>query len=1248
MEAAVLNSNAPTNNGTKPIAQKSAPAARASPIRNAGAKGAKAKAPVAAKTSPVSAKISPKAGRQKASPSTRRKGEKRSVEGDAETPPGRSTKRLRVPHVPFQVPMESPKHTPIKHEPPEEKVLYYAKGKIVAVRNEKGSFYLCQTGQNVYKTTRKFKMAWLSLEQTPNIYKVAYPDQVDQETVLTNVKVDRVARQTFKLPNSEKDRIELILQRAIKLENGQLGDAELAEFKAMQDGTIPIKSRKRKKHKVEEEEEEEEDEADEESDEEDEESEEESGESEEERPKRKPAKQPFRGVKTPGQKKEVVMVKPGRKPGRQKTKVVSTKVKKPAVTEIKKPVKQPPPLQQAKAVKTEVKGRKVTHPNQRLQTNPKVPVYDTDPMFEATTTPTMPFSVSSYSKLAIRAVLVKDTKALRKMVDDTKSVCSMRVSRSIDIKYNALHYAILANNKEAITILLQDLKDPKKRVKPTPSLLKTQEPGKGSHYMLGHATRPIVMSRGGKEGNNALTKDLTGPDRTTGDTYIRFALKQPGVSWETVEHLIAGSGQNAMRMACNNVHEAISAGNRRVASKLMEMMVDKMGGYGFNELHKEVLINDQKDLKTFRAVSIKKKPIDNAGVTPIHCACINPNPKYLAKLLSVQSNLNLADKYHRRPVHYAAACEGKGPLELLLARNVSPFEVDSQQRSPLMVAAYFGRTHNVELLLKKAKSDQSSTSEGTGHGLAGVNQADRRKFTALHVACLKGHLSTVKVLLRYGADVEQPAGPSANRATPLMIACAQGHYELVKYLIEQGAIIEKKDKLKRTPVMHAVMNGHAHVTSLLLNAGASPNNADSSGNTCAHYAAGYSWYDCLQLLIRAGANISAENAWKLTPFAAAFLKGHRELASFLSEQPSVNINCRNDEGMTLVMQACQSALAPDLVEEIFYIVKTKKADCTLVDAHGSNALHHLASQSMKESANAQQQEEGAAVSAKQVCMKIARVLLDNKCDPALVNTLGKTPLTLAVEQGNTALVELLIANGGGNLSAETNADGENALHAMATNCGIMDLAPVLSLLVDSSAAVAEMVKSMAKVRDCKGFTPLLRCCLCYQQFRNWLHGENLAKHQAQIRDMMKALLEVAGSDVNATVETESAMEIVDPNDKKRAVHLLVECTNEEPQLVDGSKRSEPALRLLLSYTPELDVYDGGGSTPLTTAIALLKEDAVKLLLDAGCNPNLLSKRSHEEGMSPLLLAANKHLAVCVKSLVEKGAVLSFDTNRIKL
>ena len=60
-----------------------------------------------------------------------------------------------------------------------------------------------------------------------------------------------------------------------------------------------------------------------------------------------------------------------------------------------------------------------------------------------------------------------------------------------------------------------------------------------------------------------------------------------------------------------------------------------------------------------------------AQITPLHCAAINPNVKYLTRLLTVEPDVNLMDRAHRRPIHYAAACTGTKPLEFLLAKQVS-------------------------------------------------------------------------------------------------------------------------------------------------------------------------------------------------------------------------------------------------------------------------------------------------------------------------------------------------------------------------------------------------------------------------------------------------------------------------------------------------------------------------------------------------------------------------------------------------
>ena len=50
-------------------------------------------------------------------------------------------------------------------------------------------------------------------------------------------------------------------------------------------------------------------------------------------------------------------------------------------------------------------------------------------------------------------------------------------------------------------------------------------------------------------------------------------------------------------------------------------------------------------------------------MTPLHCACINPNENVLKQLLTVSSEaISVTDNELRRPVHYAAACSSPGPL----------------------------------------------------------------------------------------------------------------------------------------------------------------------------------------------------------------------------------------------------------------------------------------------------------------------------------------------------------------------------------------------------------------------------------------------------------------------------------------------------------------------------------------------------------------------------------------------------------
>lgn len=142
-----------------------------------------------------------------------------------------------------------------------------------------------------------------------------------------------------------------------------------------------------------------------------------------------------------------------------------------------------------------------------LTPRPDIKVFVSDPTFNSKEN--IPFvSVNSYSKMSIRAALMNDVNLMKRLIDDTKNVASVHVYRSVDIQNDPCDYAMLNGDEKMLKLLIDDIRKPKmNRVSPVQSLLAKQGTGKYNFHMLGHAVRPIEMSRGGREGNNAFTKD---------------------------------------------------------------------------------------------------------------------------------------------------------------------------------------------------------------------------------------------------------------------------------------------------------------------------------------------------------------------------------------------------------------------------------------------------------------------------------------------------------------------------------------------------------------------------------------------------------------------------------------------------------------------------------------------------------------------------------------------------------------------
>ncbi|CAF2682426.1 unnamed protein product [Rotaria sp. Silwood2] len=665
----------------------------------------------------------------------------------------------------------------------------------------------------------------------------------------------------------------------------------------------------------------------------------------------------------------------------------------------------------------------------------------------------------------------------------------------------------------------------------------------------------------------------------------------------------------------DNIIVCIQAGHRKLAASIMND-INVLSHYGFNELHHQVLSFDQEDLTVNSACDVIKQTKENFRVTPIHCAAINPNVKYLKQLLAIVSEYNISDKQEQKPIHYAAACEGCEPLEYLLSKDVKFNEVDKNGNTPLHIACRYDRHSNAELLLRKAKEKAESNEpndlvEHEKYGLASINRMNAAKQCPLHIAAINNHIECIEILIQYGANIDAFTSISTEKLTPLMFACQNGYLNIVKCLIKDGARVEARDRFKRTPLIHACMYGHAHIVSYLLRIGANPNVFDSSMNSALHYAIAYGWYFCVRLLMEAGANSNCANCWQVTCLGIGFSKGHYGICDYLLNEHQVDINFKNDEGLTIVILTVDLDVSKWSVQQLEYAVVKHNADCTCVDINGSNAFHYLASKSTLES---------DSNLSKKYYFRMAQILLDHHCNPSQMNNKAQTPLMLALQSKNFFMVDFLMNQAKVELTLDINCDGKTLLHYFAMNSDEEKITETLLNL-----PVTDDLKKMSLKCDNEGRTPFDYCTLRYEELFNrryYNYGNSLSQYRSIIK-MIRYFLDTLGCDNDACI-----------------FHLLYEGPS-------GSSVDEHPLEILLKKSKNINVHHCEiGETPLLRAIHHKNYKIIHLLLQQpSCDVNLAKiSNTFEGGQTPLMIACKLQYFPVIRDLLNhpKCDLLAYD------
>ncbi len=152
-----------------------------------------------------------------------------------------------------------------------------------------------------------------------------------------------------------------------------------------------------------------------------------------------------------------------------------------------------------------------------------------------------------------------------------------------------------------------------------------------------------------------------------------------------------------------------------------------------------------------------------------------------------------------------------------------------------------------------------------------------KKVSGLCVASQKGHTDGVKLLIKAGADVNQPWGDGA---TPLYMASQNSRAEAVEILIQAGADVNQGKDGGATPLFIASQKGHTEVVQILVNAKAELNQA--KGATPLFIASKKGHAEVVQILVNTeGVALNQPRNDGVTPLYIAAQNGHSEVVKIL-------------------------------------------------------------------------------------------------------------------------------------------------------------------------------------------------------------------------------------------------------------------------------------------------------------------------------------------------------------------------------
>jgi ankyrin repeat protein len=417
-----------------------------------------------------------------------------------------------------------------------------------------------------------------------------------------------------------------------------------------------------------------------------------------------------------------------------------------------------------------------------------------------------------------------------------------------------------------------------------------------------------------------------------GDSPLHFACMNANI--ELVEILI---GQGASVNFTNNarimpIHEACKAGDTEIVKLLIAngAIVNVVSNHNITPLYVAYEHNKKELLELLMKVGAS-----DFLLPQLHLFCFLGKCDKVSRLLAVGTEVNSKDKNGRTALH---VCCQEGFLDIAekcLQMGANANAKDNRGMTPLHHATAEGHTEIVNLLtMFNAK----------------VNIVDSCGNTALHIACQKGHCGILKVLLQAGVkcNIKNGVGKTALHDTfssemtgllvesgadmniqdndnysGLHIACMRGDIESVQVLLENGAKIDLHSK-PWPGYMDSIVNTHQEFNLQNLR-------KYTLGCTPLYLASFYGFKDIVEALLQYGAGVDIRNTYsKLTALHIAAVTGNVAILELLVKH-NIDVDAESQENETALTAVLKRYLNPKQYRDLD-TEKVFKISCVLIKA----------------------------------------------------------------------------------------------------------------------------------------------------------------------------------------------------------------------------------------------------------------------------------------------------------------------------